>query len=210
MLSQLTQSVWTQKHTYIAAIALAIAGLVGAGWFGYSWYARSKEQAAYKDLAESIDAYNKARLSGSEKLTDVERGFAEGAKRNASSKLRSYFLVYQADALLELGKQHEAIALYDQALGSIARSNPLYFLYAVKRALIKLDATDDVIRKQGRQELTMLAHDAANPMQDMARYYSGLDALDQGDTSTAENYLKEISQQSSYWYQKAQDKLSEL
>ena len=197
------------KNVYRLLLQGAVlAGLLAAGWFGYSWYVRSKEQAAYKDLAESIDGYNKSRLSGTEKWTDVERGFEEGAKRNASSKLQPYFLVYQADALIEEGKQKEALALYDKALGLIPRSNPLYFLYAIKRALMKLDATDDGMQKQGRQELTMLAHDTANPMQDMARYYSGLDALSQGDASTAENYFKEISQQSAYWYQKAQEKLS--
>ncbi len=212
MMPHLTQEIWTQKRINTAAGILALAGLAGAGWFGYSWYMRSKEQVAYKDLAESIDGYVKSRISGgnAEKWIDVERGFQAGAKRNTSSKLQPYFLAFEADALIEQGKIKEAAILIDKAVGMISRDNPLYFLYAIKRALIKIDSSDEGMEKQGRQELAALAKDTANPMQDMARYYSGLDALSQGDKTAARNFFQEIGQPTSFWYQTAQEKLSEL
>ena len=212
MMPQITQDVWTQKRIYSTAGILVLAGLLGAGWLGYSWYMRSKEQSAYKDLAESIDGYTKTRMmpGGAEKWVDVERGFRAGAERNPSTKLQPYFLAFEAEALLEQGKSKEAIGLLDKAVGMISRNNSLYFLYALKRALMKIDSSDEVLQKSGRQELAELAKDTANPVQDMARYYSGLDALSRGDTAAAKNFFQEVGQPTSFWYQMAQDKLREL
>ena len=215
MMSSMTQDMWTKKRMHLAAGFLAVSGLIAAGWFGYSWYMRSKEQAAYKDLAESIEGYSKARSSGApEKWSDVERGFEAGAKRNTSSSLQPYFLVFQADALVEQGKHKEAAALMDKTVSMLKRTQPLYFLYALKRALIKTDIADETIQKQGRQELAALTQESTNPLKDMARYYAGLDALHQGDRAAAEKFLGEIpavspvDQKPSVWYQMAQEALS--
>lgn len=218
--SQLTSNKALQNNINLAAGAFALVGLLVAGWYGYSWYNRSKEQAAYKDLAESLDAYSKVRQSmghGEEKWTDIERGFKEGAQRNSSSKLQPYFLVFQADALIEQGKHQEALPLMDKAVSLLSKSNPLYYQYAIKRALMKTDAADEATQKQGRQELADLAKDATNPLQDMARYYAGLDALNQGDRSAAETILKEIQpgakesamRDSNVWHNLAQEALRE-
>lgn len=207
MFSSMMQNVWNEKNSTYAALFLAIAGVAGAGWFGYSWYKRGQEQAAYKDLAESIEGYVKARNQG-QRWADVERGFQSGAQRHSSSALQPYFLVYQADALIELGKQQEALAIMDKALGMIARTNPLYYLYALKRALIRIDMQEAAIQKQGREELHALAKDSSNPAQDMARYYAGVDALLHSDKEAGEKFLTDISQESGLWHQLAQDKLS--
>lgn len=212
MIPQMTQELWTQKRVNTAAIILVCLGLAGAVWYGYTWYRRSKEQKAYKDLAESIDGYTKVRHSGgkAEKWADVERGFQTGAQRNSSSKLHPYFLAFQADALIEQGKLNEALALMNKAVNALSRTNPLYFLYALKRALMSIDSSDEATKKEGRQELASLAKDPANPMQDMARYYAGLESLGHGDKTEAQNFFKEIADQQSSWYLLAQDKLREL
>lgn len=220
LVSQLTQNKAWQRNINAAAGALILAGALAAGWYGYGWYKRSKEQAAYKDLAESIDGYDKVRSGmgqAEEKWTDIERGFREGAQRNSSSTLQPYFLLYQAEALIEQGKQQEAIALMDKAIPLISKSNPLYYAYAIKRALMKTDASDEATKSQGRKELSGLAQDAQNPLQDMARYYAGLDALEQGDHTAAEGFLKNIQagttgaglHEGNVWYSLAQEALRE-
>lgn len=220
LLTQLTQNKSLQQNINAAVGALVLVGLLAAGWYGYNWYSSSKEQTAYKDLAESLDAYSKMRQGmghGEEKWSDLERGFREGAQRSGSSKLHPYFLVFQADALSEQGKHQEALALMDKAVPLISKKNPLYYLYAIKRALMKTDAADDAMQKQGRQELAHLAQDTANPLQDMARYYAGLDALGTGDRAKAETLLHEIkpgTKESAFndtgvWYNLAQEALRE-
>lgn len=212
MLTEMTQNIWTHKRIQYGAGLLALAGLFGAAWTGYAWYKRSQEQAAYKDLAQSIDGYVKVRAGarGSQNWVDVEKGFQAGAQRNASSNLQPYFLIYQADALAEQGKQKEAATLLDQALTKLDRSNPVYYLYAIKNALIKIDSSDAALEKKGREELSTLVQDKQNPLQDMARYYLGLDALSQGDTANAEKFLRQVGQESTVWYKLAQDTLGQL
>lgn len=177
MRSHLIHDYITQKQLYAGATVLIAAALAGATWYGYTWYKNNLEHTAYKDLAESIDGFIKTRdnAEGPSKWVDVERGFAAGAARNTSSKLHPYFLVYEADALHEQGKQKEAIVLMDKAVHALARTNPLYYLYALKSALMKIDTSDEALQKQGRQELSTLAQDAANPLQEKARSYSALD-----------------------------------
>lgn len=206
------QDAMSDRRIYYGMAFLAISALVSAGWFGYAWYNRSLEQAAYKDLALSIDGYIKVQHAGStpEKWTDVTRAFEVGAERHPSSKMHPYFLIYQADTLIAQGKLKEAIALMDKALLEIDRKQPLYTTFALKRALLKMDSDDASQQKQGREELELLSQDATNPMQDMALYYSGLDAENRSDKAHAEKQYKEIiahKQERSYWYQRALQKV---
>src|SRR5262245_58907145 len=127
-----TQDMLSEKRIYYGMGILALAGLLAAGWFGYSWYVRNKEQAAYKELAESIDAYIKSTGYGYnlEKLVDSERAFGVGAQKHTSSRLHPFFLAYQADALIQQGKQKDAVALFDKLITEIDRKHPLYYLFA--------------------------------------------------------------------------------
>lgn len=206
-----TQDIFTDKRIHYAVALLVLCGAAAAGWFGYTWYRRTQEQAAFKDLAESIEGYIKAQQAGSETvLADVARAFTVGAQRHAGSQLQSYFLVYQADMLARQGKLEEAIVLMDKSFEKINREQPLYYAYAIKRALMKLDADNTALQKQGRTELEALAHDSANPVQDMALYYKGLDAEYREDQVDAHKQYQEIighGNQASYWYQLAHAKL---
>lgn len=209
---QATQDWTNDRRIYYGIALLTIAGLAVAGWFGYGWYVRLKEEAAYKDLALSIDGYVKALGTGESegKWHDVARAFEVGAERHPSSKMHPYFLVYQADVLIQQGKTKEAGALMDKALIEMNAQQPLYTTYALKRALLNLDSGDPASQKRGREELESLAKDTSNPTQDMALYYSALDAESRGDEAQAGKQFKEIiahGQQRSYWYLLAENKL---
>lgn len=195
------------KYTNWAIIFLVLAGILGASWFGYSWYVRRYEQVAHKDLAESIDEYHrKLYLSiGQQEWQDIEVAFATGASRHKSSKLYPYFLAYQADALIHQAKYTEAIEVMNKMLKSLSSKQPLYYLYAIKRALMKIDA-GDVMQKEGLAELEQLAQNTENPFQEMALYRLGLAQLHQGDRSQADKTWKLLlskAQPTSGWYQLA-------
>lgn len=152
---------------------LVFAGLCAAGWFGYSYYVGTKEQAAYKDLAELIDGYVKAHSldQGAQKWTDVERAFDVGAQRHSSSALYPYFLAYKAEALVQQGKLKEAAGVLDMVVSKINTQQPLYSVYALKRALVKIDSNDELLRKQGQDELAELAKDVKSPVHTLAAQY---------------------------------------
>lgn len=204
--------IMSNKRLSYGAVLIVGLGLVAATFYGYRWYRAGQEQAAYKDLAESIDAYERiTTLADAEKeLMDSERAFHVGAEAHRSSVLYPFFLAFEADALTRLGKVQEAAVLLDKAVKLMDQKNPLYYLYALKAALVKIDTQDATLEKEGRASLDSLASTAANPLQDMALYYGGLDADTKGDRARAISKYKEIithGKQDSYWYQQADAKV---
>ncbi len=141
---------------------------------------------------------------------DSERAFLAGAEAHRSSALYPYFLTFQADAFIRLGKLSEAAEIFDAAVKSMGKKHPLYFLYALKAALVKIDTKDATREKEGRATLDSLSRNRANPLQEMALYYSGLDASSLGDEARAQAKFKEVvarGKKDSYWYQLADMKL---
>ncbi len=204
--------IMSDKRLYYGALFVVGLGLVTGGWFGYRWFQASKERAAYKDLAESIDSYERVTtLADSEtELKDSERAFRVGAEAHRSSVLYPFFLAFEADTLIRLGKGNEAAAQLDKAVKAMDQQHPLYYLYALKAALVKIDTQDATLEKEGRASLDTLASSAANPLQDMALYYVGLDADTKGDRARAAAKFKEIiahGKKDSYWYQLADAKV---
>lgn len=202
----------TDKRIYYGAALVGVFALASISWLGYRWYRTDKERAAYKELAQSIDAYGQVITleNATEQLTDSERAFLASAEQHHSSVLFPFFLAFHADALIRLGKIREAAVQLDRAVKAMDASHPLYFLYAIKAALVKIDTQDLSLEKEGRAQLASLASQGSNPLRNMALYYSALDADTQGDRSRAASQYKEImshSKKESYWYQLADAKL---
>ncbi len=197
------------KRVYFGGLIFAIAGLITLGWFGYSWHRKGVEQVAYKELAESIDSYSLIR-GDQEDLLDSERAFAAGAKEHRSSVLYPFFLSFQADTLIRQGKLADGAGLLEQAVKAMNAQHPLYYLYALKAALVKIDTKDATLEKQGRSEIDTLSSNVANPLQDMALYYKALDADTRDEHDSARSTYNEIiahDKKDSYWYQLADIKL---
>lgn len=204
--------IMSDKRLSYGALVVVGLGLAASAFYGYRWYQAGKERAAYKELAGSIDSYERiTMLADSEKeLTDSERAFRAGSEAHSSSALHPFFLAFEADALLRLGKVTEAAQQLDKAVKAMDKQHPLYYLYAIKAALVKIDTQDATLGKQGRAELDTLGSMAANPLQDMALYYGGLDADTNGDRAKAVSQFKEIikhGKKDSYWYQLADAKV---
>jgi len=206
-------SLFDDKRIYYGVIAAGCLAVASLGWVGYRWYRVDKERAAYKELAEAIDSYGKiiTTTDAVDQLTDSERAFLASAEQHKSSVLFPFFLAFHADALIRLGKIREAADQLDIAVKAMDASQPLYYLYALKAALVKIDTQDVSLEKEGRAQLATLASQTSNPLRTMAQFYSALDADTQGDRTRAVSLYKEIIAQSkkdSYWYQLADAKLS--
>ena len=201
------------KNSYLyASIAVLLVGsTIGIGYFGYTWYKNSKEEAAYKDLSESLEGYAKVEAGGfqrdaTNRWAEVQQALEIGAGLHSSSSLYPYFLVYQANIALDEGKQEEALIHMDKALSFMDTTHPLYYAYALKDGLMNIDSSDPSRVQKGRELVEKLAQDGANPLQDMARYYSALDARSKGEEDLAQKRLQQIiatQDEKSVWYQKA-------
>ncbi len=142
-------------------VAVLLSGVVLGllVWFGYSFYTKRYEQAAYKELAESIEEYTKRfdSVVDVKGWSDVEKAFEVAANKHSKSTLYPYFLAYQANALVHQDKLEEAVVVLDKMLSSVKKDHGLYGMYAKKRALIKLDINDSSVQAQGRKELHELS-----------------------------------------------------
>jgi len=160
---------------------LGILLLIGAsllGWWGYRLYLDRVEQSAFRDLAESIEAFDKYMESGdkqslgTDKLEDLERAFVFGAQKYDKSKLVPIFYLYKADILIQKGDFTAAIDAIDSAINKVEQNNPFYYLLVTKKALLESD--NELSKEQGLKELNDLATNAQNPFAAMASYYLGL------------------------------------
>jgi tetratricopeptide (TPR) repeat protein len=192
---------------------LLLVGIAVGSWFSYKWYNQRLERQAYQALAEGIETFNKnsaADESDSAKWGDLERAFAGAAERHKNSKLAPYFLAYQAEALIHQGKQQEAIIIMEKMLTQITTQSPLYYYYALKQDLMRLDGADEKVQQRGLQDLKELAQTAGTPVEEEALYYSGLALHLQGDKEGARHYWDMLDNKSapdSHWRALAQSKV---
>ena len=208
-----TRNMYKDMYLYAGMGVFLIGTIIGAGYFGYSWYRNAKEEAAYKDLSESLEGYAKvagspglSQKDASAKWAEVLQALEVGAQLHSSSSLYPYFLAYQADVLEQQEKNAQALPILDKAVALMDKSHPLYYLYVLKAALMKSDSSDAATAQKGRELVEELANDNANPFQDKARYYSALGARSRGETDAAQKRLQQIitaGDESSVWYQKA-------
>lgn len=197
---------------------LAIAGLavaILAGSFGvYHWYSVRQEAYAQHDFAQALEQFEQALADeGGGKWQEVERAFAAGYAAHSGSVLAPFFLAFQAEAVAELGDAEHARTLMNEAMQKMPRSNPLYQLYATKRAIMLQDADDAAQRDQGSMYLQELAGDAQNPYRDMAQFFYGYQAFAAGDRAKAQERWQPLLQEvgaTSPWALRAQSYLEPL
>ena len=167
------------KHTQNIALSLAALLVLVGGYLGYRWYVQQREERAQLVFAAAVDLAQQALKSesdqqaGSVTWQDVEMAFKIGYDQNKSSYLAPYFLAFQAEALLRQRRQEEALSLMNEVLSQLSTSDQLYDQYFLKRACIKLDSTDEQIKKQGLDELTSIADKADSLFKEPAEYYLG-------------------------------------
>jgi len=197
-------------------ITLAVVICLGVmGWFGYSWYKKNGEQKAHRAFVESVQDYTTMEKSPQEESAwhDIEQALAQRAQEHKSSVLAPYFLMYQADALIKEGKREQAIEVMNNGLAKISKKLPLYYLYALKKSLVKIDSAQEIVRNEGLQELDELSANSENPLQDMALYYKGYNAFAAGDIARAQQTWVQLFapvHKDSLWAQLAQARLQGL
>lgn len=173
----LKQNAYDKYLPYLFGTLLLIGASI-LGWWGYRLYLDKIEQSAFRDLSESIEAFDKFMTSvdkqsvGGDKLEDLERAFIVGAQKYSKSKLIPFFHLYKADILIQKGDFSGALGALDNAIDKVEKDSPFYYLFLTKKALLQSD--NDLSKEQGLKELNELAVNKNNPFAPMAAYYLGL------------------------------------
>ncbi len=138
-------SVKSSKYTLPLTILLLIAVGGFAGYRGYSWWIRQREQTAQKAFSECLAEYHQALYGQGGLWSNVSMLFNIGYENNSSSKLAPYFLVFYADALFKQGKKDEGLIKLDEAIKMIPADSPLLYLYKTKQALLQIGSAEKEI-----------------------------------------------------------------
>ena len=163
-----------KKFKYIKEllILLCILGSIGSGFFFYRIYVVYREQTAQKALAQYVQEYHQIQDGKPADWQRIAALFQLGSEQQSNSYLAPYFLLFQATALLRENKQQEALLVMDKLVEQSVHS-PLLPLFKIKRVLIKLDESDEIMQKSGLEELEKLAKNKKNKFRDTAQFYLG-------------------------------------
>ncbi len=153
-----------------AGIAVVCVGIMC--WYGFSWYKVRQNQRAHIGLSFCIEAYHKAQLEEGADFSSAIQLFRDGYAIHGSSSLAPFFLVYEADILLQQGNRHDAIPVLKKAVETLGNS-PLAYLYKTKHALVMMDSNETDIKQQGLDALLALAREPKNQYSDNALYFLG-------------------------------------
>jgi len=176
MLHGIVQSSYQEikKFKYVKGflIVFCILGGIGSSFLLYRAYVVYREQAAQNALAQYIQEYHQIKDGKPADWQRVAALFQLGSEQQSNSYLAPYFLLFQAEALLRENKKQEALTVMDKLVEQSVNS-PLLSLFKTKRALIKLDESDETVQKSGLEELEKLAENKKNKFRDTAQFYLG-------------------------------------
>ncbi|MGB8367327.1 MAG: tetratricopeptide repeat protein [Candidatus Babeliales bacterium] len=163
-----------KNFKYVKELLIGIGLLVGmiVGFLLYRVYAVYQEQKSQEILGQYIGEYNQIKDGDPADWQRIASLFQQGSEQYSNSHLTPYFTLFQADALLKENKNQEALSLLDRAIKQ-ASNSPLLSLIKTKHALILLDESDEVMQKNGIEELKKLAEDKKNQFRDTAQFYLG-------------------------------------
>jgi tetratricopeptide (TPR) repeat protein len=205
----LTHDTKVQKQ---GLIALALLVSIAGGAALYYRHRVSNEQQAQKVFSEALAEYHKAVQSDQESgWEEIEKLWKAAYQQHGSTLYGPYFLAFQAEAAMRQGKTEQALNLMDSAISGMSAKSPLYYVYAIKKALMGLDSNQAELQQKALTELTALAEDKHNPQKDEARYYLGYTAWSRHQAEEARQiWAPLLKQDASVWSRKVQALLTSL
>jgi hypothetical protein len=185
-------------------VIIGACAVIGFGSWGYLSYREKCEEKAYRTLVASLEYFD-APIKSENKETDlafldqkefkteaekwekVATVFKEAYSAHRSSGIAPMFLVYQSQALANLGKTAEAIPVLREAIERM-KSEPVKGFYQVKLALMLIDEKSEegvTLLKQLAAKESSGAHDTA--LYQLGEYYWHVNNFDE-----ARNYLNQL------------------
>jgi predicted Zn-dependent protease len=162
---------FNKYRTYVLA-GLVAAGLIISGIIYMYLSHMKRNQSALHTLTELLVDHDRA-FESADLWQEIEFASQTGQRQYAKTSMSPYFLALQAEALLHQDKLDEALSVMEKAVQQVLQS-PLYPMYALKYARMKIASENQATREEGLRELTRFAEDNKNPEQEQAQYYVGL------------------------------------
>jgi len=211
---------------------ISVVAVLSIGTFGYFYYKHNREERAFKALTSALEYFEapitkgedhkdddlsiferKEFSSEQEKWEKVESVFKDEYSSFRNSNIASFFLAYQAEAQIRLGKFHEAIETLQMAIPKMTDPNSKNF-YTIKLALVQMDTKEDASVENGLQLLKSIASEENNPARDLSLYQLGEYYWHLKNFNESKNYWNQLilqySQDSKYpspWADEAKKKL---
>ena len=181
--TDLAESILGVRWRETMALCLGVA-LAFGGWNLYQSHRRSNAQAVQVLFSEALDAWEQAteRRLGWDDAGVMTSAIYDSYK---TSWAAPYALVLQADAAQRQGNLQEAIQLMARALDELPQGTPFYTLARTKKALLMIQASDEINQNSALKELESLAYDEKNLYADVAFYYWGYLAYLAGERELA-------------------------
>ncbi len=171
------------KRGSISAILtlLFFGGAVGFGVFKVKqYYVERSEKAAQTVFSEAFDEYTKVTneyFSGkqvesaiNQQWEDVKVSLAYIDKKHGNTVYAAAAYALQAQVLMQQKQYEQALEAMQKALSLVSRLSPLFYLYSMELALMRIDAGN---KEDGLRDLKELANDPKNQFSDNARFYVG-------------------------------------
>jgi len=206
-----------QNLKLVVIVGTTLAASVG-GWYTYRYFDLQKEDSAHTILVDCLTQYEEA-AQGKSQWSNVIAMCQAGYEKYTTTKVAPYILAVEVDALLADQKQAQALEKLDLMLTRLTSSSPLYNLYAMKHALVRMDMPDQSVKDKGLSDLEKLASDNSNIYNDAAQFYVGMYYRDQGQSTKAADVWKRLiaindtvsdDQAKSPWAVLAQEKINGL
>ncbi len=205
------------QHQKMVGSIIGVVALSMSGTYAYHYFDKKNEQAASVILEDCLHEYQEAQQA-KKSLDDVALMCQAGYDKFSKTKVAPYILAVLVDVLLEqkkLPEAHEKLALM---MSHLPGHSPLYNLYELKSALLKLDLDDPALQTSGLQELERLAANTSNIYNDEAQFYLGLYYRQQGNSGRAKEVWSQLiavnehadEQGRSPWASLAQEKMNGL
>ena len=206
-LDRFSKYVRNNLKVFLLSILLAL-GLISL-ITGYFFYKNILQERAHKSLVSAVkyfdapvvkDALESQKLNldstffatDKEKWTKVEQVFDSAYQDNKRSDIAPIFLAYKSEALLNLGKQKEAISVLKDVVRLIPDSAAKFY-YELKLALVKIDTREKALVDQGIATLERIAMDKRNYADDMALYRLGEYYYFNKNFSETKNYWNQLT-----------------
>lgn len=187
-------------------IGACTATILVAGLFGYRWHRQRAEGFAYHTFTAALKKFEapvgtKSRSgmqstdeitfkTDKEKWTAVEAAFKNGYAEHSASGLAPMFLAFEAEALCELGKHEEALALLKKALNDM-KSQEIKDCYRIKYALMQLDSGKENDVKEGLELLNKISFETGSAACSQALYQLGYYHWTRNEFEKSKNYWQQ-------------------
>jgi tetratricopeptide (TPR) repeat protein len=198
----ITKTIEYRKQVLIGTtFALCLSGAV----VGYNFYKRNVQIKAHENFISALKYYEapvKATrdetdfstlqfTNDAEKWAKVEEVFRNAYENYKNAGIAPTFLIYQSEALMNLGKHEEAIAALQKSIALMDNSSAADF-FSVKLALMQLDSKQAATKEQGFALLKKIAESQQSVAQESALYYLGGYFWSQKKYPEAQNYWKQL------------------